>query len=403
MELDLNGRPARTYGRFMTAMTSAATPTLVGRHASILSPALVRVFVASAGSLTSFYLLLSVVPLFATSVGAGAAGAGIATGVLMFATVGTEFVTPRLVERFGYRVVLATGLVLLGGPALLLPLATSMPEILAVSIVRGIGFAIVVVLGGALVAMIVPSGRRGEALGLSGIVCGVPGVVALPLGAWLAGHIGYAGVFVIGGLAALAGLIAVPGLPGRSAAADEPRILDGLGNRAMRRPALAFGGTAVAGGIVVAFLPLAVSGAAGGLVATALLAQSAAATLARWWAGRRADRHGAGGLLGPAVLLSAAGMLLLALTAVPVAVLAGALVFGAGFGMAQNASLALMFDSVSRSGYGLASALWNMAFDGGYGLGAAGCGLVAGAAGYPIAFALTAAVVFSAVLPARRR
>lgn len=388
----------------MTAMTSAAAPTLVGRPASILSPALIRVFVASAGSLTSFYLLLSVVPLYATSVGAGAAGAGIATGVLMFATVGTEFVTPRLVERFGYRVVLAAGLVLLGGPALLLPLATSMPEILAVSIVRGVGFAIVVVLGGALVAMIVPSERRGEALGLSGIVCGVPGVVALPLGAWLAGHIGYAGVFVIGGLAAVAGLIAVPGLPGRSAASDEPepRIVDGLRDRAMRRPALAFGATAVAGGIVVAFLPLAVSGAAGGLVATALLVQSAAATVTRWWAGRRADRHGADGLLGPAVLLSAVGMLLLALTAVPVAVLAGALVFGAGFGVAQNASLALMFDSVPRSGYGLASALWNMAFDGGYGLGAAGCGLVAGAAGYPIAFALTAAVVFTAVLPARR-
>jgi predicted MFS family arabinose efflux permease len=95
-------------------------------------------------------------------------------------------------------------------------------------------------------------------------------------------------------------------------------------------------------------------------------------------------------------------MLAMALTALPAVVLLGALVFGAGFGAAQNASMATMFDAVSRSGYGMASALWNMAFDGGYGVGAAGCGIVAARTGYPIAFALTAVVVAIAVLPARR-
>jgi predicted MFS family arabinose efflux permease len=62
-----------------------------------------------------------------------------------------------------------------------------------------------------------------------------------------------------------------------------------------------------------------------------------------------------------------------------------------------------MFEAVPRAGYGMVSAVWNMAYDGGYGLGAAGCGLVAARTGYPIAFALTAVVVGVAVLPARRR
>jgi predicted MFS family arabinose efflux permease len=121
----------------------------------------------------------------------------------------------------------------------------------------------------------------------------------------------------------------------------------------------------------------------------------------RWWAGRQADRHGAARLLVPAVVLSATGMLAMALTALPAVVLFGAVVFGAGFGVAQNASMATMFAAVPRSGFGMASALWNMAYDGGYGLGAAGCGIVAGQTGYPIAFALTAVVVGIAVLPAR--
>jgi MFS family permease len=368
---------------------------------TILSPALVRVFVASFGSLTSFFVLASVVPQYAASVGAGAAGAGLSTAALMFATVGAEFAAPWLATRFGYRSGLAAGLILLGAPALALPYATGLPAILAVAVVRGIGFAIVMVLGDALVPLLVPDERRGEALGLAGVVASVPGVVALPLGAWLVGQIGYTGVFVLGGVAALAALAAVPGLPEprEAATSEKTRVVAGLRNRAVVRPALAFGATAVAGGIVTAFLPLAVVGVA----PVALLVQAAASTVTRWWAGRQADRHGAVRLLVPAVVLSAAGMLAMALTGLPALVLLGALVFGAGFGVAESASMVTMFDAVPRAGYGMVSAVWNMAYDGGYGLGAAGCGLIAARTGYPIAFALTAVVVGIAVLPARRR
>jgi hypothetical protein len=41
-------------------------------------------FVSSFGALASFYLLLSVVPLYDTSAGAGGTGAGLVTGALMF-------------------------------------------------------------------------------------------------------------------------------------------------------------------------------------------------------------------------------------------------------------------------------------------------------------------------------
>jgi MFS family permease len=376
----------------MSVTTAPARP-------SLLSSALVRVFVASFGSLTSFFALASVVPQYAASVGAGAAGAGLSTAALMFATVGAEFAAPWLATRLGYRSGLAAGLILLGTPALALPYATALPAILAVAVVRGIGFAIVMVLADALIPLLAPDERRGEALGLGGVVASVPGVVALPLGAWLVHRIGYTGVFVLGGVAALAALLAIPGLPEpRDASPSEKmRVLTGLHNRAMLRPALAFGATAVAGGIVTAFLPLAVAGVA----PVALLVQAATATVTRWWAGRQADRHGAARLLVPAVVLSATGMLAMALTALPAVVLFGAVVFGAGFGVAQNASMATMFAAVPRSGFGMASALWNMAYDGGYGLGAAGCGIVAGQTGYPIAFALTAVVVGIAVLPAR--
>ena len=80
----------------------------------LLSRALLLYFAVTFGSMTGFYLLLSVVPLYATAAGAGRTGAGLTTGVLMLATVVAELATPALTARVGYRVVLGLGLVLLG-------------------------------------------------------------------------------------------------------------------------------------------------------------------------------------------------------------------------------------------------------------------------------------------------
>jgi hypothetical protein len=90
-------------------------------------------------------------------------------------------------------------------------------------------------------------------------------------------------------------------------------------------------------GVVVTFLPVPAGHAADGLKAVAWLAQSAASTLTRWLAGRYGDRHGtAAGLLVPAVLGAAAGVLALVLIANPVVVVTGMAVFGANLRVAPE-------------------------------------------------------------------
>jgi predicted MFS family arabinose efflux permease len=76
--------------------------------------------------------------------------------------------------------------------------------------------------------------------------------------------------------------------------------------------------------------------------------------------------------------------------------------FGIGWGLAQNSTQALMFARVPRSAYGRASALWNVAYDGGLGAGAVGFGLLIGQTGYPLGFAVTAALVLATLWPAAR-
>ena len=401
----------RAMARVQTRPAADQPPRRDGRPAAdppprlVTRPLLVR-FVSTLGAAASFYLLLSTVPEYARATGASAGTAGLATTALTLSSVAAYLVAPRLIARYGYRPVLAVGLAALGAPALLLAAPSGagagLAVIMAVCIVRGLGFAVACVAGYALTVSLIPPQRRGEGLALVGVVSGVPSVTCLPLGVWLAAHVGYRPVFVAGGVAALAGLASVPALPrSRRAAGPSTGILAALRAPALNRPALTFSAVTMAVGVVVTFLPLAMTRTAADVAALALLVQPATAIGGRWLAGRYGDRRGPAVLLAPGVLLAAAGMLMLSLAAdptIPAAVIAGAAVFGVGFGVTQNASLALMYDRVPESGYSAVGALWNLAYDGVMGLGAAAFGVLVVHTGYPVAFALTAAVL-PVVLP----
>lgn len=224
-----------------------------------------------------------------------------------------------------------------------------------------------------------------------------PAPTGLPLGAWLALHTGHSPVCSVAALIALVSIAAVPGLPGREAASGPPLgIFTGARSGTLGHPTAVFAVTAVGAGILVTFLPLAVAPGCSGVVAAALFVQPAAATASRWFAGRRADQRGAAGLVMPGLVVSAAGILVVALTGVPVAVVMGAAVFGASFGITQSATITLMYSQVPASGYGTVSALWNVAYDAGMGIGAVGFGTVAGLTCCLWAFVLTALLMLTA-------
>jgi MFS family permease len=396
----------------MSALTQAE-PSLDGARGTPAVPIITRplalVFLAEFCALTGFYLLLSVTPMYAAATGAGSVGAGLVTGVLLLGTVAAELAAAILMKRHEYRTLLAAGLVLLGAPALVLLAGRPLAVVVAVSVVRGFGFGLCTVVTGALTAVLLPPERRGEGLGLFGVVACVPGVVALPSGVWLTGHYGYPVVVGLAAAAALVPLAAYPWLPGaagrrpagaRAGAGPPAGLLAGLRHDGQLRLSLIFAASTVAAGVVVSFLPLA-AGVSGTVATTGLLAQALAATVSRWWAGRHGDRYGHARLLAPGLVVAFLGMTAMIWLASPAAVIAGMCLFGTGFGIIQNATFVLMIDRMPASGLGTASALWNLAYDAGYGAGPAVFGLFAGHTGYPAAFALTG-VLMLAVLPSAR-
>ncbi|WP_250034685.1 MFS transporter [Paractinoplanes maris] len=363
-------------------------------HSGLITGPLLLRCVSILGSSIGFFLPLSVVPMFA-----GPSGAGTATVALLLATVAGEMATPRLVGRIGYRAALALGLVLLGVPTLALTVSAEPWVILAVCVVRGLGFAICTVAGGALTAMLIPAGRRGEGLALVGLVSGVSSLLALPAGVWAASRWGFSPVFVATTVITLLALVSVPGIPHRSSTVAGPAQAPWK----LLRPATIFAASTAALGVFVTFLPLALGGQHAAVTAVALLVQPSAATAARWAAGRLGDRHGQSRLLAPGLALSAAGTAGLALIGRPAAVIAAALIFGAGFGLLQNATLALMYDRMPAGDESTVSAVWNIAYDLGMAAGALGAGLLVVPLGYPATFVVAAAVTLTAYVLILRR
>jgi MFS family permease len=369
----------------------------------LLSVPLAATFLAEFSSLTSFFLLLSVMPMLAAAAGAGSSGAGLMTGSLLLGTVAAEAAAAVAIRRFGYRAVLAAGAVLLGVPALAMLGREPQAVMVSVSFVRGLGFGLSGVTTGALTARLLPPARRGEGLGLLGVVAGVPAVVALPAGVWLAGHHLAAAAAALAAIAGLLPLVAIRWLPAGREARQAARAERTPGTRRRRmastaRLPLIFAAATIAAGVLDSFLPLA-NGIPSNLCTAALLVQASAATFTRWQAGRLGDRHGHARPLIPALVVAALGMATMMLLGSVVALFAGMVLFGAGFGVIENATFALLIERLPEA---KASALWNFAYDAGYGAGPAVFGLVCVHTGYPAAFALCGVLILAAVPAALR-
>lgn len=381
-------------------------------------PGMPALLILTAAGFAGYAALLPVAPLWAVHGGSDEAGAGLVNGLLLLATILTQPFVPWLLRTFGTGRVIAAGLVFLGAPSLLFLFSDNLNWILLLSVIRGLGFGVLTVTGSTAVAHLVSPARHGAAIGAYGAAIAVPQVLLLPAGPWLVETVGYWSVFALGSLSIL-GVAAAPRLAralreqeveqrllGESAPTDadatpQPgtsgdRPKKSLAIR-LARPTLLLIGVTLAGGALITFAPQMSSSplaTAGGLV---LLTVTAA--ISRWRMGTLADKYGMAPFLWPLVLLTVIG---LGLTAVAVQntgdtqvwLFLGAMALvGIAYGGLQNLTLLLALAVARRHEYGAASAVWNVGFDAGMGLGSV---LVGGiAAGYSFSVALLVAGALS--------
>lgn len=367
-------------------------------------PGMPTLLVATTAGFSGFSALMPVAPLWAAEGGADSAGVGAVNGVLMLFTVLTQPFVPAAVRRFGWGPVMAAGQVLLGLPALAHLLSDDLTWILLLAAVRGLGFGILTVTGSAAVANLVDPRRRGQAVGIYGLAIAAPQVVFMPIGPFVAQEIGFWLVFAAGALPIIG---AVPAwLAGRALIVepDDSPVTHSRVQvyRSLVRAMLLLLGVTLAGGALITFSSE-LAGAAW-LATAALLVLTGAAALTRWKMGALADIYGTRPFLWPLVVSTSLGLVLVAVSLTKdgalaaVLLLLGVLCVGTSYGALQNLTLLLAFASVSRRDYGTASAVWNIGFDAGTGLGSVLVGAIAAGASFTEAL-LVAAVLSLVTLP----
>jgi MFS family permease len=383
---------------------STARPASVWR-----TPGTTTLLAMTTMGFTGYAVLLPVAPLWATHGGAGTAGAGAVNGVMLLFTILTQPVVPPAIRRFRWGAVMVSGLVLLGLPALAHILTDALVPTLALSAVRGVGFGVLTVTGSAAVAELVDPAHRGRAIGAYGLAVAAPQLLLLPTAPWIAETVGFWVVFAISAgplLAALPALALGRRLDAQPHQSEDDPDRAHRGRRATYRPLLRpmgiLLGVTLAGGALLTFAPQMTSGSLPTTVG--LLVLTATAALSRWRFGGLADRHGVQPFLVPLVVLTAVGMAVTAwavrdpdATEV-VALLVGMALVGISYGGLQNLTLVAAFQVVARREYGVASAVWNIGFDAGTGLGAVLVGMVAAGTSFPVAL-LVAGVLSLATAP----
>ncbi|MER5612462.1 MFS transporter [Streptomyces sp. NPDC002215] len=374
------------------------------------APGMPALLLMTATGFSGFAVLLPTAPLWAVHGGADAAGAGSVNAVLMLCTVLAQTLVPTAIRRVGWRTTLVCGMVLLGVPALLHLLTAQLDVVLALAAVRGLGFGVLTVCGAGAVAELVEPARRGQAIGAYGLAIAGPQFILVSTAPWAAQNLGFGVVFAIGALPLLGVVPALRlacRLDGRPAGAESAPGRDAAPDRSavylpLLRPMLLLLGVTTAGGALITFAPQ-MSGDSTATMAGLLLLTGTAA-VSRWRFGALADRYGTEPFRWPLVIVTAAGLALTAWAVAtpeataPVPLLAGMALVGVSYGGLQNLTLVDAFAAVDNRSSGVASAVWNIGFDGGTGVGALLVGYLATGASFSLAFLATAALCL-ATLP----
>jgi predicted MFS family arabinose efflux permease len=299
----------------------------------------------------------------------------------------------RLGDRRGRRLLLVAGAGLFAASVAGYLVATSLPVLIALRLVTGVGEAFFFVGAASAVTDLAPAERRGEAVSIFSLALYVGLGVGPILGEAALGQDRFFAVWLVaagaGAVAVLLGL-RVPETRDLEAAApsDAARLIHPAG----LLPGVAILAAAWAMAGFFAFVPLYALqiGLSGSRLV--FLTLSGVVISIRSFGARIPDVLGARVTSRTALLLSASGLTVIGLWRTPAGLFAGVVVFAVGQALAFPGMLSLAVAGAPASERGSVVGTFTAFFDLGYGVGPATLGVVAAAVGYPGTFLAAAGV-----------
>ncbi len=259
----------------------------------------------------SYQLLLPVIPLYLLHIGGADWQVGLVLGVTAFTALLARPFVGYVADQVGRRPLLVGGPICYIGTALLHIVARSVPALLAVRVVSGVGISANSTGSPTYASDVAPASRRGEAIGIIGSAMNLAIAFGPLIGIWLLAEYGYNTVFLVAALAGLVALLIALPLPEIVKPASKtdgpaPRLIDRFLSGDMLLPMAIGLCSAATWGAILSYLPILAEKESLGNVGFFFMPYAATILLVRVVGGRASDRYGRRAVLLPGMVAVAA-------------------------------------------------------------------------------------------------
>lgn len=357
---------------------------------------------------TGQYMLSTSLPAYILKIGGNEASAGLVVGIFTLAALVCRPLIGKMLDKAGRRLVMILGSIILIAASFAYPWVLTIPMLLILRVLHGVGHSAFTTGAGTIIADIIPQTRLTEGVSYYGIAGDVATALGPVLGIWLTVN-GFDPMFIVLiviGFISLAGSSLLNYEKKRTAVTSSAK--SELENPVLQPKGGWFEKTSLRTSLVVlimslpldavmVFMPL--YGLERGIVSIALFfpLHTVGMLAAKLTLGRLADRIGTTLIFIPSLLLLALSFLLLAFASSDLVVAIASVFFGLGLGMTFTLLNTILIRLSPPDRLGAANATYMAAIDIGFGAGAIILGFFLQIAGFEIFF-LAAALIYMIAL-----
>ncbi|SFD36486.1 Predicted arabinose efflux permease, MFS family [Bacillus sp. 491mf] len=345
---------------------------------------------------SGFYLLMPTLPMFIKQLGGSESQVGFIIGVFTISAVILRPIVGGLMDRYGRRVFIISGLLFFAMTMYFYDWVTGVIFLVVLRILHGMSWAIATTSIGTAVTDVIPPSRRGEGMGWYGLAMTLGMALGPILGLWVAKSFSFHYLFLLCTALALIAFILAFGTKIPVVQSTEKKPISFFEKTVLPIAVVTFFLSLTFGGITT-FLPLfaaKIQVNAG----TFFLVYAVTLTVIRPLAGKISDKHGEGVIIVPALCTLIVALFVLTMTKGLVGLVITAILYGIGFGAAQPALQIVTLRLASPEKRGVANATFFTAFDLGIGLGSIILGFVSQIMGYQMLFIVCAVSGFISLL-----
>lgn len=345
---------------------------------------------------SGFYLLMPTLPMFIKQLGGSESQIGFIIGVFTISAVIFRPIVGGLMDRYGRRVFIISGLLFFAITMYFYDWVTGIAFLVVLRILHGISWAVGTTSISTAVTDVIPPSRRGEGMGWYGLAMTLGMALGPILGLWIVKSLSFHYLFLLCTALAIMAFILAFGTKIPAVQHTSKKPLSFFEKTVLPVAIVTFFLSLTFGGITT-FLPLFAANIQVN-AGTFFLVYAVTLTVIRPLAGKISDKHGEGIIIVPALFILIISLLVLAMTKGIVGLVITAILYGIGFGSAQPALQIVTLRLASPEKRGVANATFFTAFDLGIGLGAILLGFVSQLMGYQMLFIVCAVSGFISLL-----